>query len=163
MQPPPARGLVEARPASDHFTLQTLARDEEIRALTPAPAALRLLWQACQLPDFRKLTPDEHSRLAGQIFRHLISEDGVLPEDWLARQIARLDVVDGDVDTLSGRIAQIRTWTYAAHKQGLDARSRALAGDHARGRGPAFGCAARAADAAFHRPAHGAADAALAR
>ncbi len=116
--PPPARGLVRARPASDHFTLQTLARDEEIRALTPAPAALRLLWQACQLPDFRKLTPDEHSRLVGQIFRHLISEDGVLPDDWLARQIARLDVVDGDVDTLSGRIAQIRTWTYAAHKQG---------------------------------------------
>ena len=116
--PPPARGLVKARPASDHFTLQTLTRDEEIRALTPAPAALRLLWQACQLPDFRKLTPDEHSRLVGQIFRHLISEDGVLPEDWLARQIARLDVVDGDVDTLSGRIAQIRTWTYAAHKQG---------------------------------------------
>ena len=116
--PPPARGLVRARPASDHFTLQTLAHDEEIRALTPAPAALRLLWQACQLPDFRKLTPDEHSRLVGQIFRHLISEDGVLPEDWLARQIARLDVVDGDVDTLSGRIAQIRTWTYASHKQG---------------------------------------------
>jgi ATP-dependent RNA helicase SUPV3L1/SUV3 len=116
--PPPARGLIRARPASDHFTLQTLAHDEEIRALTPAPAALRLLWQACQLPDFRKLTPDEHARLVSQIFRHLISEDGILPEDWLARQIARLDVVDGDVDTLSGRIAQIRTWTYAAHKQG---------------------------------------------
>jgi ATP-dependent RNA helicase SUPV3L1/SUV3 len=116
--PPPARGLVRARPASDHFTLQTLAHDEEIRTLTPAPAALRLLWQTCQLPDFRKLTPDEHSRLVGQIFRHLISEEGVLPDDWLARQIARLDVVDGDVDTLSGRIAQIRTWTYAAHKQG---------------------------------------------
>jgi ATP-dependent RNA helicase SUPV3L1/SUV3 len=116
--PPPVRGLVKARPASDHFTLQTLAHEEEIRALTPAPAALRLLWQACQLPDFRKLTPDEHARLVGQIFRHLISEDGVLPDDWLARQVARLDVVDGDVDTLSGRIAQIRTWTYAAHKQG---------------------------------------------
>src|SRR5262245_7992154 len=116
--PPPTRGLVKARPASDHFTLQMLAHDEAIRALTPAPAALRLLWQACQLPDFRKLTPDEHAHLAGQIFRHLISAEGVLPEDWLERQIARLDVVDGDVDTLSGRLAQIRTWTYAAHKRG---------------------------------------------
>jgi ATP-dependent RNA helicase SUPV3L1/SUV3 len=53
-----------------------------------------------------------------QIFGHLIGAEGVLPDDWLARQIARLDVVDGDVDTLSGRLAQIRTWTYAAHKQG---------------------------------------------
>ena len=83
-----------------------------------APAAVGLLWQACQLPDFRKLTPDEHARLVGQIYRHLMSAAGVLPEDWMARQIARLDVVDGDVDTLSGRLAQIRTWTYAAHRQG---------------------------------------------
>ena len=116
--PPTARGLTKARPASDHWTLQALARDEDIRTAASRPAAVRLLWQACQLPDFRKLTPDEHARLVGQIFRHLMSDEGVLPEDWLARQIARLDVTDGDVDTLSGRLAQIRTWTYAAHRQG---------------------------------------------
>src|SRR5882724_5068443 len=116
--PPPARGLIKSRPVSDQWTLQTLARDEDIRKYASAPAAVRLLWQACQLPDFRKLTPDEHARLAGQIFRYLASAEGVLPEDWLARQIARLDIIDGDVDTLSGRLAQIRTWTYAAHRQG---------------------------------------------
>src|SRR6266567_1647583 len=116
--PPPARGLTKSRPVSDQWTLQTLARDEDIRNYASAPAAVRLLWQACQLPDFRKLTPDEHARLAGQIFRYLASAEGVLPEDWLARQIARLDIIEGDVDTLSGRLAQIRTWTYAAHRQG---------------------------------------------
>jgi ATP-dependent RNA helicase SUPV3L1/SUV3 len=116
--PAPARGLIKSRPVSDQWTLQTLARDEDIRNYASAPAAVRLLWQACQLPDFRKLTPDEHARLAGQIFRYLASAEGVLPEDWLARQIARLDIVEGDVDTLSGRLAQIRTWTYAAHRQG---------------------------------------------
>jgi ATP-dependent RNA helicase SUPV3L1/SUV3 len=116
--PPPTRGLVRTRPTSDHQTLFALAQDEDIRARTTAPAGVRQLWQACQLPDFRKLTPDEHARLVGQIFRHLTSNEGVLPDDWLARQIARLDVVDGDVDTLSGRLAQIRTWTYAAHRPG---------------------------------------------
>src|SRR5882757_8978882 len=95
--PPPARGLSKARPSSDHWTLQTLARDEDIRAKVGAPAAVRLLWQSCQLPDFRKLSADEHARLVGQIFSHLTSDAGVLPEDWMARQIARLDVVDGDV------------------------------------------------------------------
>jgi ATP-dependent RNA helicase SUPV3L1/SUV3 len=59
---------------------------------------------------------DEHTRLAGQIFRHLISDAGVLPDDWIARHISRLDNVDGEVDTLSGRLAQIRTWTYVAHR-----------------------------------------------
>src|SRR6266436_399571 len=115
---PPARGLIKARPVSDHWTLQSLSRDDDIRDAIRAPAAVRLLWQTCQLPDFRKLTPDEHTSLVGQIFKHLMSAEGVLPEDWLARQIARLDVVDGEVDTLSGRLAQIRTWTYAAHRQG---------------------------------------------
>jgi ATP-dependent RNA helicase SUPV3L1/SUV3 len=110
--------LAKARPSSDHWTLQTLARDEDIRGRVGTPAAVRLLWQSCQLPDFRKLTPDEHARLVGQIFSHLASPAGVLPEDWMARHIARLDVVDGDVGTLSGRLAQIRTWTYAAHRQG---------------------------------------------
>jgi ATP-dependent RNA helicase SUPV3L1/SUV3 len=116
--PPPARGLIKSRPVSDHYTLQTLARDEDIRATASAPANVRLLWEACRLPDFRKLTPDEHARLVGQIFRHLTSAEGVIPEDWMARQIARLDVVEGDVDTLSARLAQIRTWTYAANRQG---------------------------------------------
>jgi ATP-dependent RNA helicase SUPV3L1/SUV3 len=113
---PPARGLSKARPSSDHATLMMLSRDEEIRAMAKGPAAVKTLWRTCQLPDFRKLTPDEHVKLVGRIFRHLMSDEGVLPEDWLARQIARLDVVDGDVDTLSGRLAQIRTWTYAAHR-----------------------------------------------
>ncbi len=57
-------------------------------------------------------------RLVGQIYRHLMSDDGVLPEDWFARQIARLDATEGDVATLSGRLTQIRTWTYAAHRPG---------------------------------------------
>jgi ATP-dependent RNA helicase SUPV3L1/SUV3 len=115
--PPPVRGLIKARPASDHWTLRALAGDKEVVARVGAPAALRLLWQACQLPDFRKLTPDEHTRLVGQIFRHLI-DDGVLPDRWLAAQLQRLDVAEGDVDTLSARLAQIRTWTYAAHRPG---------------------------------------------
>lgn len=117
-EPSPWRGLVKCRPVSDLITLNALGHDPEIRASATAPAAVKLLWQACQLPDFRKLTADEHARLAGRIFRHLISDSGVLPDDWMARQIARLDVVDGDVDTLSGRLAQIRTWTYIANRPG---------------------------------------------
>ncbi len=116
-EPPPVRGLMKARPASDHWTLATLARDEDMRARCTGPATVKLLWQACQLPDFRKLTSDEHTSLVGQIVRHLMDR-GVLPDAWLSHQIARLDIVEGDVDTLSARLAQIRTWTYAAHRPG---------------------------------------------
>src|SRR5262249_19800016 len=111
---PPMRGLVKARPASDHATLMALARDENILARASTRSGVHQLWEACRLPDFRKLTSDEHAQLVAQIFAHLF-DDGVLPDDWIQRHVARLDQTEGDVDTLAGRLAQIRTWTYAAH------------------------------------------------
>ncbi|MBV9061649.1 MAG: disulfide oxidoreductase, partial [Alphaproteobacteria bacterium] len=117
-EPPPARGLVKARPAMDFVSLRILSEHEEIRAMATAPAAVKTLWDACQLPDFRKLSPDEHVKLVEQIYCHLMSAYGALPEEWLARQVERLCDTEGDVATLSGRLAQIRTWTYAAHRPG---------------------------------------------
>lgn len=117
-EPPPTRGLVKARPSSDLIALRTLAAQDDIRDRVQGPAFVKLLWQTCQLPDFNKLSTDEHVRLVRTIFGHLSSEAGVLPEDWLENQINRLDIVEGDVATLSGRLAHIRTWTYAAHRPG---------------------------------------------
>jgi ATP-dependent RNA helicase SUPV3L1/SUV3 len=41
-----------------------------------------------------------------------------VPDDWLATQIQRIDRVQGDIDTLSKRLAYIRTWTYVAQRSG---------------------------------------------
>ena len=113
---PPAKGLMRARPTSDLVALRTLSLQDDVRTLTHAAAGVRRLWDVCQLPDFRKLSSDEHGKLVHTIFAFLMGDDGVLPDDWLARQIERLDVAQGDVATLSGRLAQIRTWTYASHR-----------------------------------------------
>ena len=116
---PPTRWLAKARPAMDFISLRVLAGDDALRDKVRAPAAVRRPWEACQLPDFRKLTPDEHVKLVRTIFDHLMSDVSRLPDDRLEQQIARLDVSEGDVATLSGRLAQIRTWVYAAHRPGL--------------------------------------------
>jgi ATP-dependent RNA helicase SUPV3L1/SUV3 len=116
--PPPERGLARARPASDAVALRILSGDDEIKPLASSRAMVARLWDVCQLPDFRKLSTDEHVRLVRAIFLFLAGPQGVIPDDWLARQIARADVTDGDVATLSGRLAQIRTYTYAAHRAG---------------------------------------------
>ncbi|MGE0119506.1 MAG: helicase-related protein [Dongiaceae bacterium] len=115
-RPPPAAGLLRARDADDHAALAALARDPEIAALARAPAALRLLWEVCQIPDFRKTLSDAHTRLLGRVYRHLIGPAGLLPTDWVADQIARVDRTEGDIDMLVQRIAHIRTWTYIAHR-----------------------------------------------
>ncbi|HYZ32438.1 MAG TPA: helicase-related protein, partial [Crenalkalicoccus sp.] len=111
--PPPQAGLAKGHDATDHVTLAALAREGEIRDLARGRARVRLLWEACQVPDFRKLADDSHIALCGRIFRHL-AEDGALPEDWVASQIAQCGSVEGDLDTLMARLASIRVWSYVA-------------------------------------------------
>ena len=77
------------------------------------PPEVRLLWEACQIPDFRKLADDTHTRLCARVFGH-IAREGRLPTDWLAGQIAALARADGDIDTLMQRLAGVRVWTYIA-------------------------------------------------
>src|SRR5579864_544869 len=117
-EPPPTKGLARARPASDYVALRHLSADERIRELAVYRGSVQRFWDACQLPDFRKLSTDEHVNLVRTIYVHLMSDAGVLPDDWLGAQITRLDQTEGDVATLSGRLAQIRTWTYAANRPG---------------------------------------------
>ncbi len=111
--PPPRPGLVRGRDAADLQALAALARDGDIRRLADGRARLRTLWGACQIPDFRKLADESHTRLCGRVFTHLV-RDGRLPTDWIATQLAALTRADGDIDTLMARFAGVRTWSYIA-------------------------------------------------
>lgn len=116
--------LWRARDADDHQSLAALIRDPEVRATAEkgSKAATRLLWDVCQIPDFRKLLSDAHTRLLADIFRRLMAtggaDGGTLQPDWVAEQVRRFDRTDGDIDTLVTRIAHVRTWTYISHRTG---------------------------------------------
>jgi len=114
--PPPSRELMRVRAADDEAALANLACRDDITRLVTGPSAVRLLWEVCQIPDFRKIMPDVHARLLGNIFLHLAGNGRRLPTDWVAKQIDRIDRTDGDIDTLVGRIDHIRTWTYVSHR-----------------------------------------------
>jgi ATP-dependent RNA helicase SUPV3L1/SUV3 len=114
--PPPLPFLRRAREAEDVAALAALARDPEVAPRAEGPAAVRLLWEVCQIPDFRKILSDAHVRLLRRIFLHLIGAEARLPEDWVARQLAALDRADGDIDALVQRIAFVRTWTFISHR-----------------------------------------------
>ncbi|MGL4727247.1 MAG: helicase-related protein, partial [Bosea sp. (in: a-proteobacteria)] len=112
---PSEEGLLRAPIADDVTTLEILSGEDDIARLVQDGSILRRLWEVCQLPDYRKLSAHHHADLAATIFRHLVGK-GRLPEDWFSAQIAVLDRVDGDIDALSMRLAQIRTWSFAANR-----------------------------------------------
>ncbi|HMG46924.1 MAG TPA: helicase-related protein [Allosphingosinicella sp.] len=113
----PVRREVRAAPeAIDLAVLRILAGDPGVPARAASPELVRRLWAACGLPDFRKTGPEHHARLVARLFSHLSEGDGRIPQSWYAEQVARLDNVQGDIDTLADRIAGVRTWAYIAHR-----------------------------------------------
>ena len=116
---PPSRAFRPTRRADDHTALLALSKDKDVMERATNPAAVRLLWEVCQIPDFRKVMPDIHATLLRRIFLFLSNGLGGgarLPNDWVAAQIGGLDNIAGDIDTLTQRIAHVRTWTYISHR-----------------------------------------------
>ncbi|MEM1152446.1 MAG: hypothetical protein AAGI03_18215, partial [Pseudomonadota bacterium] len=109
--------MVRARMGDDEDALRRLARRQDIRDLAKGGAALKLLWEVCQVPDFRKVTPDEHASLLGDLY-HQMLERGRIDAAWAESQLRKFDHIKGDVDALSHRIAHVRTWTYLSHRPG---------------------------------------------
>src|SRR5437879_1785017 len=112
---PKQNGLTRAPIAEDILVLEHAARDDEIRFLANSRQAVERLWDVCQVPDYRKISPATHAELATTLYGFLMRE-GTIPTDWFARQVEEADRADGDIDTLSNRIAHIRTWTFAANR-----------------------------------------------
>ena len=115
MVQPSEPGLVKAPAADDEIALDIVSADPEIKVLINGREAVERLWDACQVPDYRKVSPHIHAELVSTIYRFLMDK-GVVPAAWFKRQIAALDRTDGDIDTLSNRVAQIRTWTFVANR-----------------------------------------------
>jgi ATP-dependent RNA helicase SUPV3L1/SUV3 len=107
--------MTRAPVAEDILVLDHASRDDDVRAMTRTGADVERLWEVCQVPDYRKIAPATHAELVVTLYGHLIRE-GTIPVDWFAKQIALADRTDGDIDTLSNRIAHIRTWTFAANR-----------------------------------------------
>ncbi len=112
---PGHEALTRAPVAEDMRVLDHAARDGEVRDMAHGKAAVERLWEACQVPDYRKLSPAAHAELVTTLYGFLMQK-GRIPDAWFAAQVTQSDRIDGDIDTLSGRIAQIRTWTFVANR-----------------------------------------------
>jgi len=113
----PDNPLLRAAPeAIDLAVLRILSGDRQVDERARSPRMVARLWNACGLPDFRKVGPEHHARLIAVLFGFLSEGNGTIPAAWFANEIARLDSVQGDVETVAARIAAVRTWAYVAHR-----------------------------------------------
>ncbi|WP_068070925.1 helicase-related protein [Novosphingobium lentum] len=112
--PPPLDGLVPAPEAIDLTVLKRLAEDPEIAASVRGHGSVQRFWATCSLPDFRQHGAETHARFVARLWQDL--RHGTLGNDFVARAIAELDNPAGDIDTLQGRIAAIRSWSYIAQR-----------------------------------------------
>ena len=118
---PRSRRLKLVARADDSDALAQLLAMPEVRARAVGEPAVALLWDVCQIPDFRKLMLDNHARLLGEIYMQLTGPTRRLSSDWIRGRLDRLDDEDGDIDTLTTRLAFVRTWNYvASHRRWVD-------------------------------------------
>ena len=108
--------LIRARMADDVEALENLSSDREVMDKAVSRTSVELLWDVCQVPDYRKISSQNHAELIATVYNYLMSGSGRIDDDWFAKQVEYSDRVDGDIDTLSNRLAHIRTWTFVANR-----------------------------------------------
>ena len=100
----------------DEKALKFFLKDKNLENVDMNDKTLSLLWECCQIPDFVKKTYGNHYEVIGNVFKFLNSEKGKIPEDYMRIQLMKLDKLEGNVDSLSNRIANVRTWSYVSNK-----------------------------------------------
>ncbi len=108
-------GLTRAPLAADQMALEIATRDPDVQKVARNRGDVARLWECCQIPDYRKLSPSAHAELVLTVYGFVVRA-GRIPDDWFARHVDALDRVDGDLDALAARIAQVRTWTFIANR-----------------------------------------------
>ena len=100
----------------DEKALKFFLRDENLKDIEFNKEKLSILWECCQIPDFVKKTFGNHYEVISNVFKYLNSKKGKITDEYMRLQLMKLDKLEGNVDSLSNRIANVRTWSYVSNK-----------------------------------------------
>ncbi len=78
---------------------------------------LELLWECCQIPDFEKKAYGQHLNIVDKVFQFLSTRKKKIPSAFMKEQLKGLEKDHGNVDLLSHRLSNVRTWSYVANKR----------------------------------------------
>ena len=100
----------------DEKALKYFIKDKSLANTNLDKKTLSLLWECCQIPDFVKKTYGNHYEVISNVFKFLTSKKGQITNEYMRVQLMKLDKLEGNVDSLSNRIANVRTWSYVSNK-----------------------------------------------
>ena len=115
---PKKNWLKKIAEGEDEKILKYILKDTEKLQIFNNENELKLLWECCQIPDFVKKTYGNHLEVVGKVFNFLRENPGKITNKYMKQQLSMLDKLDGNVDSISNRIANVRTWSYVANKNG---------------------------------------------
>ena len=113
---PNTEWLRKIHECEDEKALKYFLRDKSLIDLEFNRKSLGLLWECCQIPDFVKKTYGNHYEVIANVFSFLNSKKGQISDEFMRLQLIKLDKLEGNVDSLSNRIANVRTWSYVSNK-----------------------------------------------
>jgi len=108
--------LRKIKECEDERALKFFLQEKESQNFDFKDEKLLLLWECCQIPDFVKKTYGNHYDVIRNVFKYLSSSKGKITSEYMRLQLIKLDKLDGNVDSLSNRIANVRTWSYVSNK-----------------------------------------------
>ena len=115
-QKPEKTWLRKIHECEDEKALKFFLKDHSMQNVEFNTKTLSLLWECCQIPDFVKKTYGNHYEVIKNVFKYLNSDRGKITDDFMRLQLLKLDKLEGNVDSLSNRIANVRTWSYVSNK-----------------------------------------------
>ncbi len=113
---PKQKWLRRIHECEDEKVLKYLLKDIENLKIDKNKNELELLWECCQIPDFVKKTYGHHVQIVTKVFNFLKNNPGRITSTYMKQQLSPLDKLDGNVDSISNRIANVRTWSYVSNK-----------------------------------------------
>jgi len=115
---PNDRFLRKINDCEDEKVLKFLIKNDRDIKIENSQDVIQILWQCCQIPDFSKKAYGNHIEIVKKVFNFLTSKSQKVSNDYMRTQLKYLDRYDGNIDTLSNRISNVRTWSYVANKKG---------------------------------------------
>ena len=107
------KSLLRIAESVDENILRHLTRDKKIKF---ASENLQLLWECCQIPDFQKKA-FTHINVVTKVFNFLTTKKKRIPNDYMKNQLKGLNKYHGNIDMISNKISDVRTWSYVANKK----------------------------------------------